>query len=273
MIKVYYNQRASINDTPKVNITVSNTYFKAEVNENGEDVGFDVIKRMFPYNSYGLVETTGKVKIYRRVFDSNFKFLDFCRLGYANKMDFNDIAQLYGTRILFQVDTGVISDTEKDIVILAMSVAKDNLTIEADEEVVWEALDFQSYTQDGEPNRYTLWDKYSLTVNGAEYKANMRGEVIEGDFSKAIKADNGIVEVKITKYKGSDFATALTRDIDDEEVFVDTSAGIVDNRRVRLVNGVGTFKLHTLGYTGDIKIKLGRKWYSVWCDYSLKLEG
>lgn len=271
MIKVYYSER--IKKSVKVNVTLSNTYFKAEVTEDGESTGFDVIKRMFPYNSYGLVETTGKVKIYRRTFDSNYKFLDYCRLGYASKMDFNDISQLYGTSIVMQVDTGVISDTEKDIVILAMSVAKDNLTIDADEEVVWEALDYTNYVQNCEPNRYTLWDKYSLTINGVEYKANMRGEVIEGDFSKTVKADNGVIEVKITKYKGSDFATALTRETDNEEVFVDTSAGIADNRRVRLTNGVGTFKLHTLGYTGDIKIKLGRKWYSVWCDYALKLEG
>lgn len=270
MIKVFYNPRVTM--SPKVDINISNTYFRADVKENGVSTGFDVIKRMFPYNSYGLVETTGKVKIFRQTFDSKYKFLDFCRLGYANKMDFNDISQLYGTRFLFQVDTGIISDTEKDIVILAMLVAKDKLNIDADEEVIWEELDFKNYTNNCEPNRFRLWDKYSLTIDGVEYKANMRSEVVSGDFTVPIKAKNGVVDIKLKKYKGEDFNTPLTRGIDNEEVFIDTSAGIADNRRVRLEKGEGSFKLHTLGYSGDVKIKLGRKWYSVWNDYTLKVE-
>jgi hypothetical protein len=59
----------------------------------------------------------------------------------------------------------------------------------------------------------------------------------------------------------------LTRDIDDEEVFVEASAGLVNNRRVRLVKGTGTFRLYPFGYEGPVKIKLGRKWYEVWNDY------
>jgi hypothetical protein len=55
--------------------------------------------------------------------------------------------------------------------------------------------------------------------------------------------------------------------MDDEEVFVESSAGLVNNRRVRLVNGTGSFRLYPFGYEGPVKIKLGRKWYEVWNDY------
>ena len=54
---------------------------------------------------------------------------------------------------------------------------------------------------------------------------------------------------------------------------MDCSVGCIDNRRVRLENGVGKFRLFTFGYTGPVKIKLGRKWYEVWNDYSLIIGG
>lgn len=272
MIKIIYDKQ-TVSDLA-LNLNISGSFLKAEVQSliSKESLGFDVVKRLFPYNSYGFVERNGgKVKIYRRTYNSDFKFLDYCRLGYSSKMDFADIAQLYGTRVMMQVDTGCISGNTRDIVILAFSFPVSNIKIEADEEVIYEAIDFKSYGELQEPNRFSFWDKYSLTANGREVKANMRGEIISGDFISAFISSNKVINFTITKYKGSDFETKLTREEDNEEVFIETSAGVVDNSRVRLVKGVGSFNLYTLGYTGDIKIKLGRKWYSVWNDYALKV--
>lgn len=271
MIKIIYDKQ-TVSDLA-LNLTISGSFLKAEVQSliSKETLGFDVVKRLFPYNSYGFVEREGKVKIYRRTYDSDYKFLDYCRLGYSSKMDFADIAQLFGTRTMLQVDTGCISGNTRDIIILAFAFPVSNIKVEADEEVTYEAIDFKTYGELQEPNRFSFWDKYSLTANEREVKANMRGEVISGDFTSAFISSNKVINFTITKYKGSDFETKLDRDEDNEEVFIETSAGVVDNTRVRLVNGVGSFNLHTLGYTGDIKIKLGRKWYSVWNDYALKV--
>lgn len=92
-----------------------------------------------------------------------------------------------------------------------------------------------------------------------------------GDTETPIASINGVIDFTITKYKGG-YAEKLSRDIDCEEVFIETSAGLADTRRVRLVNGVGKFRLITFGYEGFIKIKLGRKWFSGWNDYALNIK-
>ena len=274
MIKVFYDKQTSSNY--KLDVTITGSFLKVLVSNTmtGEEIGFDVVKRLFPYNSYGLIERdSGKVKIYRRTFNSNIKFLDLCRLGYSSKMDFADIARLYGgNNMLLQVDTGIISGSLKDIILMPYAFSPNNIHIEADEEVTYEEINFKEYGELQEPKRFSFWDKYSLKANDREVKANMRGEVISGDFDSPFIGSNNIIHFTITKYKGEDFATLLNREEDNEEVFIETSAGIADTRRVRLVNGVGSFNLNTLGYSGDIKIKLGRKWYSVWNDYALKVK-
>ena len=65
----------------------------------------------------------------------------------------------------------------------------------------------------------------------------------------------------------------LTRDIDDDDVTIDSSCGVINNRRVQLENGRGNFRLYPMGHTGIFKLKLGRKWYEVWNEYNLILEG
>ncbi len=84
----------------------------------------------------------------------------------------------------------------------------------------------------------TLWDSYSLSAGDRELMANRKGYLIDGDPEEPFtpEGDKDYIDFTIQKYKG-DFSTKekLTRDIDDEEVFVESSAGLVNNRRVRLV--------------------------------------
>lgn len=146
---------------------------------------------------------------------------------------------------------------------------KENLTIDTDQE--YELLPF--HTSDlilGDHPRMKLWDSYSLSAGGRELMANRKGYLIDGDPEEPFVPEGGkdYIDFTIQKYKG-DFSTKekLIRDMDDEEVFVESSAGLVNNRRVRLVNGTGSFRLYPFGYEGPVKIKLGRKWYEVWNDY------
>ena len=268
MIKIYYNKQ--VMSDYSLELDIAGTYLKASIKDMLGDVkGFDVIKNMYPYNSYGMVERQTKVKVYRRLYDSDFKFIDFNRFGMENKFDFADMATLFGTRTVLQVDTGVLSDSVSDMVIKVTAVNDaSRIKVNTDEE-----YELIPYTLDEEalhdPLRFTLWDGYSITASGRELKANMRGEVIDGDFDTPFTGDE--IEFTITKYT-SDFKTKLERDIDDEEVFIDVSAGLADTRRVRLVNGKGKFRLLTFGYKGELKIKLGRKWYRVWNDYAVSVK-
>ena len=162
-----------------------------------------------------------------------------------------------------------MAEGQRDIVVRMFNGQKENLTLDTDQE--YELLPFN--TSDlilGDHPRMKLWDSYSLSAEDRELMANRKGYLIDGDPEEPFipEGDKDYIDFTIQKYKGN-FSTKekLTRDIDDEEVFVEASAGLVNNRRVRLVKGTGTFRLYPFGYEGPVKIKLGRKWYEVWNDY------
>lgn len=276
MLKIYYNTKS--NADIDVKLQIKGSYCRAEVKQGSEEetpviTGMDVVENMLPYNSYVLIAKEGSVKIYRQISSSSFKWLDLNRLGVSIKMDFAKLGQLYGTRNIIQVDTGVMAAEEKDIIVRLFEVNKDKLVIDADQD--YELLPFNSDDLVlGDHPRMTLWDSYSLSACGYEFKANRKGFPLEGDFEVALQLDASAdyIEFTIQKYKGN-FIEKLARDIDDEEVMVECSAGLCNNRRVRLQNGRGSFRLYPFGHTGAIKIKLGRKWYEVWNDYGLCLGG
>lgn len=284
MLKIYYNTKS--NADIAIKLEIKGSYCRAEVKQyedvdnddaqNTEKVisqGADVIENMLPYNSYVMTAKKGKVKIYRQISSSAFKWLDLNRLGVAIKMDFANIGQLYGTRDIIQVDTGIMVGEVKDVVVRLFEVNIDKLEVDADQE--YELLPFNSDDLVlGDHPRMSLWDSYSLSACGHEFKANRKGFPVEGDFEEALTSESGsdYIEFTIQKYKGN-FTEKLTRDIDDEEVMVECSAGLCNNRRVRLQNGKGCFRVYPFGHTGAIKIKLGRKWYEVWNDYGLRLGG
>jgi hypothetical protein len=273
MINVLYNTDFGVTrDSGSVKITINGLYLKAEVTDKDGNVeGFDAIQAMRSYNSYTLVHYTGSVKVFRKVTKSEYRFLDLNRLGVANRLDFQKICQLYGDWDVLQVDTGLITPTSKDIVVRVFSVHKDNIKVEADcdytiGEFSSKALEY------GDHPRFNLWDSYALQVVGRELKANRKGTVIDGDFATPLPALDGpaYMEIGIKKYKGN-FEEALTRDEDTEEVMIHSSAGLLNATRVRLKNGAAKVRFYPLGYTGEVKIKLGRKWYEVWNEYNLIL--
>lgn len=274
MLKIYYNEKSNVD--MDIHLTIQGTYIKAEVTDmtNGA-TGVDILENMLPYNSYTLVRRSGKVKNYRKMNATDFRWLDLNRLGVSVKMDFAQLIHLYSEGDIIQVDTGMLADEERDMVIRFFVCDPKQLTIDADQEYVLETFNSDDLVLGSHP-RMTLWDSYSLSANGHEFKANRKGFPIEGDFEEELHCEEGkdYIDFTITKYKG-DFSSGekLTRDIDDEDVFVEVSAGVSNCRRVWLENGVGHFRLYPLGYEGLIKIKLGRKWYEVWNDYLLSIGG
>lgn len=272
MLKILYNEDCqATRDEGSIKFTISGAYVKVEMlDSNGNVVGFDVIRAVRSYSSYALIHTVGKVKVFRKMYKSNYKILDLNRLGVAIREDFANIVQLYGDYDIMQLDSGIISPTHRDMIIRVFTVHKDNIEVKADQDYTLEPFSSKAL-EFGDHPRFHLWDSYALEVNGRELKANRKGRARSGDFATPIVCTEGqdYMELTIRKYKGAFDGDALTRDEDCEEVLIEATAGILNTRRVRLDHGVAKIRLYPFGYTGETKIKLGRKWYEVWNEYNL----
>lgn len=277
MLKIYYTEKPQ--DNRKIKLILRGDFCHAEVTSGeGEEPAFsgvDCIEAMMSYNSYALTMYRGMVKNFRRSTLSDFRWLDLNRLGVAIKMDFGELASLYGSGGGVQIDTGMMSAEIRDIIIRVFTAGKENLTIEADQEYTLEPFAPEDLVLGSHP-RFTLWDSYSLSAGEREWMSDRYGYTVDGDFTTPITLPPGqdYIDFTVTKYK-SDFTgkEKLARDIDEEEVLVESSAGLVNNRRLRLHNGTGSFRLYPFGHEGLIKIKLGRKWYEVWNEYLLTIGG
>lgn len=278
MLKILYNSDFVEEDhsrTPKVKFEVKDSSIICHYSENSLDdhnkevIDYDMIQKLDSYNSYALVKKGNcfPIKIERKVHVSTCLLLNLNKLGTAVKEDFGRIALLYGYSIIAQIDTGIISENNSDIIINVMGCSKKDIEIISDLKYEIESAS----TLNGKYPRETLWDNYSLIANGNEYKADRWGNILEGDNSLPLicSAGKDYIEFKIMKYKGFFTKQKLNRDIDDEEVFIESSAGLCNPTRVKLQNGIASFRIYTFDYKGVVKIKLGRKWYSVWNDYSL----
>ncbi|WP_302389525.1 hypothetical protein [Phascolarctobacterium faecium] len=271
MIKLLFNEDSDATVVGK--IVLNGTFFSAEVHDPTFGYsGSDVIEELGAYHSYVFCrKPNSKVKSFRTIHRSDYKFLSMNRIGTAIRMDYTDMIQLYTEADVLQIDTGIISGGERDLIIRIFEGRAENFEIEMDG-----AYEVGSFSSESLPMlqhpRMMLWDSYSLSCGEVTFQADRKGMILLGDPSVPLilPKRKDYFEFTIEKYKGS-FETPLTRDIDNEEVFVDSSCGLVNSRRVRLVNGKGTFRLYPFSHTGECKIKLGRKWYEVWNEYNLRI--
>ncbi len=272
MLKIFFNEKSDAKSQITINIK-ARTVTAQVIGASPDVTGKDVIETLRPYNSYVLVDSTGKVKNYREIHPSNYKFLDLNRLGVSVKMDFAKLLQLYATRNILQLDTGMIGGTERDIIIRVFEGKPETTTITADEEYEVSTFNSDDLVVGDHPRQH-LWDSYALVIGDKTFMANRAGIPKSGNFMQKLKLSEGkeYLECGIVKYKGDFEGGILERDIDDEDVLVESTCGLVNNRRVTLVNGKGSFRLYPFGHTGAFKLKLGRKWYEVWNEYNLMLE-
>lgn len=281
MLHIYFNEKSNTNIYIDLTIKEKTITAYCKHNEYENMEGKDIIEEVLPYNSYILVDNYGKVKNFHKINNSAYKFLDMNRLGVAIRMDFFKMYSLFASHDIIQIDTGMISEDnkERDMIIRVFEGNKDNFHITSDLD-----YDIGTFNSDdlASPNvphpRRTLWDYYALklSTNDNVYKSDDKGRILDGlsrpiVLSSDLKDDTKYLEFEIIKYKGK-FESELTRDIDNEEVFIESTSGLLNTRRVKLVNGRGKFRLYPLGYSGEFKIKLGRKWYEVWDEYNMKLE-
>lgn len=287
MLHILFNEKSDSNNY--IDLSINKLCIIAFVRANNVKLindpdrpvtGKDIIEEIRPYNSYIMVDNFGgKVKNYRKMNQSMYRFLDMNRLGVAIRMDFFDMYNMFATHDILQIDTGMITKDckERDIIIRIFEGTKENFHISSDLDYDIGTFNSNDLVNGPHPRR-SLWDYYGLRILPKDivYKSDDKGRIADGNprpiiLVSNLSDDTKYLEFEIIKYKGR-FEKELTRDIDNEEVFIESTSGLVNTRRVKLVNGKGKFRLYPLGYSGEFKIKLGRKWYEVWNEYSLKLE-
>nr|DAE40609.1 MAG TPA: hypothetical protein [Caudoviricetes sp.] len=267
MLKILYNEASESNITGT--ISISGIFLSIEA-ESGGYSGGDCIESMNSYNSYVFsLSPNSLVKNFRTISESDYKFLDMNRLGVSIKMDYSDMTQLFSGSGIIQVDTGIMNGTERDIVIRVFKGKKGSFTIDADMDYEEDTFNSEDLPTQTHP-RVDLWDSYEVTIDGRKFQADRKGRIISGDSEIPIVPNGDYITIDIQKCKGQ-FKGYLSRDVDCEDVLIDSTCGLLNARRISLKNGAGSIRLYPFGYTGPFKLKLGRKWYEVWNEYNLIL--
>ncbi|MBP2636001.1 MAG: hypothetical protein H6Q72_1908 [Firmicutes bacterium] len=166
----------------------------------------------------------------------------------------------------FQIDIGGYGqDMENKLILKTFHIPIRNIVFEGFNNVE------QVVTQEMiVPTRYEVWDTYSLACNQQEAGCKDSGEVAFGEELVISPGSEDYVEFTIQKYSPQ-FGEKLNREIDNEEVFVESTAGVVNTTRVQLQEGQGKFRLYPFGYTGKCKLKLGWRYYAGWCEYPVTI--
>lgn len=190
---------------------------------------------------------------------SSIKILPTNQITMGSRMKYEEVENRYGGMVLMQVDTNTISGSVFEMQMQLYRLAKENTVfhLRPNMQAEYIELDMAEVFAKGS-KRHSLWDTYSIAIDGVEYKRSERNN------DPAVIVDMAgreYIEVIVQKYSNS-FAEALSREADSEEVFIECTGGITNCQRVKLTNGKGKFRWYALGYEGEMKIKLGWRWYS-----------
>lgn len=158
-----------------------------------------------------------------------------------------------------QIDTGNLVEDNGNIIISSFNPSS-KLNIESPFDITYE--EFEKYvipTNIRETRRYELWDSYSLQYENIEFKSDADGIFFYDVNNKITTSENkDYIEFSIQKYKGSSFDKGtLTRDIDNNTIYINSSNGVVNTKQLELKNGSGKIRWYPLGYVGKVDICIG----------------
>lgn len=195
------------------------------------------------------------------------RFIKMHPFTYASKtpLDTFDEVLLGGhITVYFQLDLGNVAEGEHKIALKTFRIptAKINLAGITNCEVI-------QHEDNIVTPRKLLWDRYAIRVQEQTAGCDNQGNILMGLPIEVVAGE--YLEVEIQKYS-PDYKSPLTQAIDNEVVFVETSAGVINTSRVNLLNGKGTFRLYPLGYTGKLKLKLGWRYFSGWSEYEITIK-
>lgn len=167
--------------------------------------------------------------------------------------------------VYFQVDIGNIVVGDEKLAIKTLRVPSNNIELEG-----FLSCNLIEYDEQIITPRKKIWDRYSLQIGDQIVGCDNTGKVLMGKNIEVSSPDT-YLEVTINKYT-PDYQQKLNGAVDDEVVFIETTAGVLNTSRVTLVNGTGSFKLYPLEFVGKLKVKLGWKYYSGWSEYEITIK-
>lgn len=253
------------NITEKAKITFADNELKISVSEldieDGEtyklkaESSLDLGKNS--YTSYYFV----LAKKYNKV---EGKFIRIHPFTFASKTSLDLFDEfLIGPHInvYFQIDVGLLAEGDAKVAIKTLILPSAQIDLEG-----FGSCNIIQYEEQITTPRRTIWDRYALQIGDQLSGCDNSGTILLG--SAIELSPEECFEVVIQKYT-PDFGLPLNREIDNEVVCIETTAGIINTSRVSLVNGIGKFKLYPMGYQGEFKLKIGWRYFSGWSEYKI----
>lgn len=199
---------------------------------------------------------------------SQIKIVPTNQLTLGRRVKYEEVENELDAMVLAQLDTNTISENicELQLQLFRLNPKTSNIYLPEDMTTEVVDLDIDDVFKHGS-KRHSFWDTYSITIDGHEYKCGERS----ADVFLLALAGREFVDVEVQKYANG-FIEKLQRAEDNEEVFIECTAGVANCQRVQLVNGRGKFRWYSLGYTGKMKMKLGWRWYSGVADIGLEVS-
>lgn len=265
MVKIYYRETDA---RFKANIEITEDYrfvihLSAPFGENGEyiEVGKHGVK-LTGHNTYSVLYSPAGYLIRDREnvqYRSKLKILPTNQITMGSRMKYEELENRYGGMVIMQIDTNTISGDVLELQMQLFRLKKENVTFSLlpDMQAEYLELDINEVFAKGS-KRHSLWDTYSIAVDGIEYKGEEHGN---NTINILDMSNKDFVEIEIQKY-ANQFSKALNREVDNEEVFIECTGGIANCQRVKLTNGKAKFRWYAFGFEGEMKIKLGWRWYS-----------
>lgn len=250
---------------------------RVENNSNVNLIKFDcgnTLVNLESYRSYGLMfgNFTRRTEE-NTVAQGNIKLVDYCRLGIASRETFLNIPDYWIHRPIGQFDTGLLDGVNSKMAFTIFGKLNDACVIDSDVPLELDTeLPHNTFEPHGSMPRFRLWDRYAIIIDRTELKAIQNGRYINrgpDEYQVNIPAKD-ILEIDIQKYT-ADFSEKLNRQIDSHEIVIESTCGVLRSTRIDLVHGNGKAYLHTFGHLGRFKLKIGLRWYPVWCEYNLNL--
>lgn len=217
-------------------------------------------------NNY-IVRETGKA------YENHNAIFPIIKLTHPYRSSYTFIHNLIKGDVLLQIDTGVITDTYKEISIRLIGIPKEHCVIEADEEISTIDTMTKPEALTKVHPKYILWPNYGIKINDVlyKYRKTTQTPVISDNMDIPVSvSDKEYLDIDIIKYDPS-FEDILAREVDIEDLDITCSCGLINATRVFLDKGKATIRLYPFGYRGKFKLKLGWRWWPGLNEYELLL--
>lgn len=159
---------------------------------------------------------------------------------------------------VFIIRTGNIDSAidSLDMIIEATNIERDKIEIETTQQVKKEIVKVGSDNRISREKREALFPSYSLTVNEEEYKHIDIESDIEICALNEIEYSKEYLDLTIKKYD-MDFEAIQDKENDNDEIYIESSCGVLNATKVKLVNGEASVRLYPMEYEGSATIKIG----------------